>query len=97
MIEIKSRPTPKGAIPLTSNKIYNEVLGVKPGHVRGLGYGVLTISSSSSTCCSRSEVDVATKGAEDVERQVNELARQIQAQRTEIKGQRQELNQMRAS
>ena len=50
MVEMKSRPTPEGSTPLTSDQICDQVLETKHGYVRGLGYRELPISSVSSAC-----------------------------------------------
>ena len=87
MVEMKSHPTPEGSTPLTPDQICEQVLGIKPSYVRGLGYGELPMSSSSSARCSRSEVEEAKKRVEEAEKQANELMQQIQAQQMEIEAQ----------
>ena len=80
MVEMKSRPTPEGGTPLTSDQICDQVLGTKPGYVCGLRYGELPISSTSSERCSQSQLEESRRRVEDVERQENELTQQVQAQ-----------------
>ena len=79
MIDIKSQPTPEGSTAPIDDEICDQVLGMRPYYVRGLGHGITTPSSS---CSSRADIYAAcdarlTEVQKQVEQRVDELTTRI--------------------
>ena len=53
MIGIKSQLIPEGSTAPTDDEIYDQMLGTRSCYVRGLGYGIITPSSS---CSSKADI-----------------------------------------
>ena len=91
MITLQSQPTEEDSPPLTDDEICKQVLGTRPGYVRGLGHGVVAPPSSSTGLQNNQRVEELTKKAATAERQAQELAEQLQRMEAQMEAQRQQM------
>ncbi|RWR86313.1 Transposase, Ptta/En/Spm, plant [Cinnamomum micranthum f. kanehirae] len=91
MITLQSQPTEDDSPPLTDDEICRQVLGTRPGYVRGLGHGVVAPPSSSTGLYNSQRVEELTKRATAAERQSQELAEQLQRMEAQMESQRQQM------
>lgn len=77
MVELQKHSALEESTSLTEDEICDKVLGTRPGYIKGLGHGVLPISTSN---CSQFDLSNVILRAENAERCNAELTTQLQQQ-----------------